>query len=165
MKESGTETSAPRPPSLSDVEREGLRELATVVQKEARAHDLAELLTRLERLADERDALERMQTAGMEPILDRLQYEKGALNIWLRHPVVQFLVLQMTSMFAAEKVENYLESTLTWNGVGYLVLIRKLPEGKTPAQLAAEAREEADALRVENQRLRLEALPKPEMRT
>jgi hypothetical protein len=141
MRMDGTDGTV-RPASLSGADREILRQI-----RKGQPPSSAELLERMERLADERDALERLRTEHLEPVLTRLSYEGGALNVWFSHPIIQFFVLQLTGMFAAEKATNYLETMLTLNGTGFVITIRRWPTGKTPAQLAAEAQEEAKLLR------------------
>lgn len=88
---------------------------------------------------DLKSALDVINGSVGELVIQKMTFEEGALDIWIKHPLFALFVNQMADMWIEQGAKNYLETSMFSPVIGNFTITLQKQSGKTPHQLKVEA--------------------------
>lgn len=104
----------------------------------------------IERLIKENADLHDMINGNVrDVIINEMHFEKGALEVYLKHPIFALFAGAIADYFIETGAKNYLETRIWCEKVGFVIVTCQKESGQSPHQCRQAAERDRDALRDE----------------
>ncbi len=117
-------------------EQQSRDELANILEENYRAFRGMDAADEIERLRGEVARLTEIVEGGArEVILQEMHFEKGAMDVYIRHPLFALFATSIGKIFIEMGAQNYLEMRLYADPIGFVTVTAQRENGKTPHEL------------------------------
>lgn len=108
----------------------------------------------IERLIREKASLHDMINGNVrDVIINEMHFEKGALEVYLKHPIFALFAGAIADYFIETGAKNYLETRIWCEKVGFVIVTCQKETGQSPHQCRQAAEKERDAARAQRDAL------------